>query len=309
MHGSEGELWAAVDVGTNTVLLLVARPERGGGLEVHEETCRTPRLGEGLAQRGRLGGEASLRALGVLREYAGRLRQLGVPPGRTRVVATAALRRAQDAREFVQRVQAECGLVLEVIGEEEEAALAHLAVAGEPGAAPAAVLDVGGGSTEYTRADGSLRRSAPVGAVVLSERFGADAAGFAGLLEAARAACAVFPESDASGEALVLLGGSAVNLAAREGGFERFDPRRAEGRAIDAASAGRWAADLAALPLEQRLRLPIERERASILPAGLACAAAALERVRPASVRVSGRGLRYGVLRDLIARADGPAAG
>jgi exopolyphosphatase/pppGpp-phosphohydrolase len=97
----------------------------------------------------------------------------------------------------------------------------------------------------------------------------------------------------------VLLGGSAVNLACLEQGFERFDPQRAEGARIAPAAAACWAERLARLTLEQRLGLALERERAGILPAGLACAAAALERLAPAALRVSGRGIRYGVLRQL----------
>lgn len=295
--------FAALDIGTNTVLLLVARPAAPGGLAVLEEHCRTPRLGAGLARHGRIESESAERALQALGEFAGRLAALHVPREHTRAVGTAVLRRASNAAEFVAAVRARTGLEIEVIGAEEEAELAHLAVAGELAGARAAVIDVGGGSTEYTRADGTLRRSAPLGAVVLSEQHPSHGTALAEeLLAAARLACAHFPAGDARGEDLVLLGGTALNLAALERGFERFDPERAEGAQVGLEAALRWTRELARRTQEQRLLLPIERERAGILHAGLACLAAALERVEPARLRASGRGLRYGVLRALLAR-------
>ena len=298
MRPSANEYFAALDIGTNTTLLLVARLDAAGSLEVLEEHCRTPRLGEGLARSGAIAPAAAERALEALAFFAERLRELGLPAARTRAVGTAVLRRASNAAEFVARVRARTGLAIEVIGEEEEAHLGQLAVAGELAGARAAIVDVGGGSTEFGSADGALRLSIPIGAVVLHERFPAPA-DFAALEQAAREAALRLPENGAAGEECVLLGGSAVNLACLEQGFARFDPARAEGVRIAPDAAARWARKLAALTLAERLELPLERERAEILPAGLACAAATLERLAPTALRVSGRGIRYGVLREL----------
>ena len=298
MQRGEREAFAALDLGTNTLLLLVARAGEGGALEVLEDHCRTPRLGEGLARSGAISPAAAERALEALEFFAVRLRALGLPRERTRAVGTAVLRRASNAAEFLERARARTGLAIEVLSEEEEARLGHLAVAGELRGGRAAIVDVGGGSTEFTSADGELRLSIPIGAVVLSERF-ESAGDFAALEAEARRAAQGFPARGAAREACVLLGGTSVNLACLERGFERFDPERAEGSRLALEAAGRWAARLAALPLARRLELPLEPERAAILPAGLACAAAALERLEPASVRASGRGLRFGVLREL----------
>ncbi len=303
MHAADTPLFAALDIGTNTMLLLVGRAGPAGELVVVEDHCRTPRLGAGLATSGGIEPAAFERGLDVLQEFATRLAALAVPAARTRAVGTAVLRRARNAPEFLAAVRARTGLVLEVLREAEEAELAHLAVAGELRGSSAAVIDVGGGSTEYTSADGRTRLSAPVGAVVLSEAHpGHSREVVEALQRAAAAACTRFPEGDARGQPLVILGGTAVNLAALEGGFERFDPERAEGARVDPGAAARWADRLGLLLPEQRLRFPIERERAGILHAGLACLAAALGRVQPREVRASGRGLRYGVLRALLAR-------
>jgi exopolyphosphatase / guanosine-5'-triphosphate,3'-diphosphate pyrophosphatase len=301
MPATDAPTWAALDVGTNSVLLLVARAGPSGALEVLEDHCRMPRLGEGLARSGRIGPAAAQRALEALEFFGARLRALGQPQERTRAVGTAVLRRARNAAEFVEAARARTGLSIEVIDEAEEARLGQLAVLGEIAPARAAIVDVGGGSTEFTSADGRLRLSIPIGAVVLCERFPA-AADFPALCAEARAAAAAFPARAAEGEECVLLGGTAVNLGCLEQGLDRFDHLRAEGLRIELGAARRWAERLAALPLERRSALPLEPERAAILPAGLACAAAALERLAPAGLRVSGRGLRYGVLRDLAGR-------
>ncbi|MBK7645546.1 MAG: hypothetical protein IPJ19_21355 [Planctomycetes bacterium] len=291
--------WAAIDVGTNTVLMLVGRVDAAGRIEVGEDHCRTPRLGEGLARSGCIAPAAAERGLRVLEEFARRLRELGLPAERTRAVGTAVLRRAANADEFLERARARSGLALEVLSEEQEARLSHLAVAAERPGSRTAIVDVGGGSTEFTGADGSARNSIPIGAVVLAESF-PRAEDFDALLATARRAAQALPEAGAAGETCVLLGGTAINLACLESGLERFDHAAVEGSRVRPEAAERWAERLARLPLERRLELPIERERASILHAGLACAAAALERVRPAEVRVSGRGLRFGLLRELF---------
>jgi exopolyphosphatase / guanosine-5'-triphosphate,3'-diphosphate pyrophosphatase len=228
--------------------------------------------------------------------------QLGLPERRTRAVGTAVLRRASNAAAFVAHVRDRCGLALEVLSEEDEAHLGQLAVASELAGARAAVLDVGGGSTEFSSADGSIRLSIPIGAVVLAERH-PGSSGFAGLLAEARAAAQRFPAQGARGEICVLLGGTAVNLACLALGLAAFDHRRAEGAEFEPGLALHWAEELQARSLEQRLAAPIERERAEILPAGLACLAASLERIAPARARASGRGLRFGLLRALAVAA------
>ena len=84
-----------------------------------------------------------------------------------------------------------------------------------------------------------------------------------------------------------------------------FDSGQAEGVRLAPLAASRWAERLAGMPVEKRLELPLESERAGILPAGLACAAAALERLAPDLLWTSGRGLRFGVVRELW-RSGGP---
>lgn len=304
-----GELAAAIDVGTNTVLLLVGRRAPDGGLEVVLDRCETPRLGRGVAARGTLAPDSAQQTLEVLRSFAADLARLGVAPARVRAVGTAVFRRARDAPAFVARVRVETGLPLEVASEAEEARLAYVAVVGAAlGEKPAdtLVIDVGGGSTELVSHGGATRLSAPVGAVVLGETFGLEhaltAPRFAELCAAARTACERFPADAgrAPGGEVVVLGGSAQNLAALVLGLERFDHERAEGAHATAADAFTWAERLARVEPAERLRWPIEPARAEILPAGLVCIGATLERIGRERARLSGRGLRFGLLQGAL---------
>jgi exopolyphosphatase/guanosine-5'-triphosphate,3'-diphosphate pyrophosphatase len=144
--------YAALDLGTNNCRLLIARAQ-GDGFVVIDAFSRIVRLGEGLAASGRLSDAAMDRAVAALAICADKLRRRNVTLVRS--VATEACRRAINGRDFVERVQAETGIRLEIITAEQEA---RLAVSGcqallEPGVGPALVFDIGGGSTELVLLD------------------------------------------------------------------------------------------------------------------------------------------------------------
>lgn len=297
------QLTAAIDLGTNTALLLVARRTSAGGLEVVEELCRTPRLGSGLARRTTLDPEACARAQAVLQEYRARLAALGVDLSRVRAVGTACLRRATDGAAWAQHMRTVTGVPLEVLSEEDEARLSALAVSAEGVGPEAVVIDVGGGSTEVGCEALDLRQSRPMGAVVLTETYlGAEPlqpGGYPALWAHAQAQAEHFPRGIAAGRPVVAVGGTGVNLACLQAKLTRFDPHAVEGAELDAHSVAALARDLASLSLDERRALPIEAERAEVLPAGLACLAATLEQLSASRFRITGRGLRYGVIRDL----------
>src|SRR3984885_6202762 len=119
-----GQLYAALDLGTNNCRLLVATPVRQG-FRVVDAYSRIVRLGEGLSQTGRLQPAAMDRALDALKVCADRIRRRGAP--QVRAIATQACRTAENGAEFVERVARETGLKLQVITPREEA---RLSVAG-----------------------------------------------------------------------------------------------------------------------------------------------------------------------------------
>jgi len=302
---------AAIDLGTNTALLLVARSAPGRGLEVLAQDCEAVRLGERRASAGEgaplsLAPEAVERTLNALANFKTRAMNLGVAPERLRVTATAVLRRASDAAAFVQRCEEELGLRVDILSGAEEGRLGRSAL-GSSGAEEWVTLDVGGGSTELA-GDGPLEQiSAPVGALVLTERFlgmGSSAplepGGAPGLWEHVRRSFECFPEGFARERTVVLLGGSASNLACLEKGLEQFDPLQVEGTRVDVGAARAWAERLIDMSPADRERLPIESQRVEILPAGLVCIAAGLERIGARNARISALGLRHGVALELL---------
>lgn len=292
--------------------MTIGRAGAAGELEVLEDLCRTPRLGAGLASSGALSPAAVERGLAVLAEFAARLRELGIGHERVRAVGTAALRRAANAREFVAAARERTGIAIEVIGGDEEARLGFAAVAAESASADLAIVDVGGGSTEVVCDRGRSRKSTPIGAVVLTERFLGERADLAwpdaqwsSLLREIELGCRELDERfgqprDGRAVEVVALGGTGANLACLVLSLSRFDVGAAEGRRLSTRDARRWSETLRALDVPERLRLGIERERAAILPAGLACLAGALDRGAVQEFRVTGHGLRYGVLRELV---------
>ena len=308
---SRTEPVAAIDVGTNTTLLLVAVRETAGELVVIEDACETTRLGQGLAASGSLQPEAVERTLECLERFARRARECGVSDDRLRVVSTAVLRRASDASQFVDLARDRLSLEVEVLGEREEARLGYAAVSRASGRSDVVVVDVGGGSTEVVLDGGRSRTSAPFGALVGTEGYlgmGGRSPRFPGglpaLERAIRAAFEVFPEGGARESGAVLLGGTGANLACLGMQAEGFDPERVEGYRVATAQAGEWARRLQGMSLEQRLHLPIEEDRAEILPAGFLCVALAAQRIGARELMVSGRGLRFGVAMELL---DGAA--
>ena len=290
---------AVVDLGTHSCLLLVAERGPNGELEVLEDHCEVPRFGAGLDKSGVLSDEAVARVERVLADYARRAAALGC--ARLFVGGTAALRRAGNQAAVLARLT-KPGIEIEVLSEEEEARLGWTAVAqGNP---RTSVVDVGGGSTEVVARGAKLLRSVPVGAVVLTERC--QDLGWEALYAEARAAIAGLAAFDSQEFELqaepdwVALGGTPSNLAALELGLERFDHLAVEGAVLQTESALRWGQRLAGLSLEERCRLPIEAPRAAVLPAGLACLGATLSAFGVLTFRVSGRGLRYGLMDDLL---------
>lgn len=306
---------AAFDLGTNTFLALVAEFDERGELRVLDDAFLTPRLGAGLARTGRIDEQAMARAIEALRELAARVRAHDVAADSVRAVGTAVFRRAQNAREFVERARRECGLEIEVVSGEEEGALSYAAAlsalraAGDdPIVTPGerldvGVIDVGGGSTELAWAGGRRRVSASIGALVLTERYlgarsdGAwpDSEWVALRREVAEAVAGTQAPDPAGVRSIVALGGTAANLAALEHGLARFEPARTEGLRVTCSGAGEWAERLRRVDVARRCEWPVEASRAAILPAGLVCLEAALTAFGGAEGRASGRGLRYGL--------------
>jgi exopolyphosphatase/guanosine-5'-triphosphate,3'-diphosphate pyrophosphatase len=169
--GAAGERLAAIDCGTNSVRLLVAEADGAGGFTTIERLMRITRLGQGTNASGRLAPEAVERTLTVLREFRTVMDDLGVPAGRVRITATSAARDASNRDDFFGPATEIVGAGPELLSGEEEGRLSFVgATTGlDPSLGPFLVVDIGGGSTEFSLAEGSV--SVDVGCVRLSETY------------------------------------------------------------------------------------------------------------------------------------------
>ncbi len=168
---------AAIDCGTNSIRLLVADldPETGALTDL-DRRMEIVRLGQGVDRTGRLAPEALERTFAACRRYAEAIAGFGVPPQRTRFVATSASRDAENRAEFVRGVVDILGVEPEVITGDQEAEFSFTGATGELDrgtfAPPYLVVDIGGGSTEFVLGDETAEaaRSVDVGCVRLTER-------------------------------------------------------------------------------------------------------------------------------------------
>ena len=317
-------VYAALDLGTNNCRLLVAVPGRPGQFRVIDAFSRIVRLGEGLTANGRLGEAAMDRAVEALKICADKLRQRTVR--RARLIATEACRTADNGAEFLARVKAETGLSLEIIDRRTEA---RLAVSGcgslvERDTDGIVLFDIGGGSSEIALVDVSRQRtprlanhivswtSLPVGVVSLAERFGGrdvTRAVFKAMVDDVTGMLGAFDGRHrlahlTSGSRFHLLGtsGTVTTLAGVHLGLERYDRRRVDGLWMDRPNVDSMIEKLLGWDFEARVANPcIGADRADLVLAGCAI----LEAIRgiwPSErLRVADRGLREGILSELMA--------
>jgi exopolyphosphatase / guanosine-5'-triphosphate,3'-diphosphate pyrophosphatase len=297
---------AAIDVGTNTVLLLVAE-RRGTAFVPLLERAEITRLGRGVDASGRLDASAIRDTVAVLAEYARQARALGAAD--IVCVATSAARDASNGADFFEAARAAADLVPEVITGEEEARLVYESAWRDfgSGGAPLAVLDVGGGSTEFTHGvgpDPAGRTSLQVGAVRLTERHVREDPVSAAELAALRAAAreALRPLSGMAlpaGGRLVGVAGTVTTLSAVAQALPAYDAEKVHGAMLPLADAEALVARLAALPVKGRAALPgMEPKRADVILAGALVVAEAMRATGFDRLTVSDRGVRWGLLHD-----------
>lgn len=270
----------AVDLGTNTTRLLVGRVEDGRVEELHRET-RITRLGEGVDARGRLLPVPIARVRNALSDYRRTAESLGAE--RTLLVATSAVRDAENGEAFLGEIEWSYGFATRLLSGEEEAELTQRGVGGlEPGTL---LVDIGGGSTELVLDD--FNTSLPLGSVRFTERHGDDAAAS---VAAARALLPDLEPQDAVGVAATI-----TSLAALDLGLEHYDRERVHGHLLTRGGARAQLDRLAALPLEERRRVPaLDPERAPVIVAGAAILLAIFDAYGLEAIRVSERDLLDG---------------
>jgi exopolyphosphatase/guanosine-5'-triphosphate,3'-diphosphate pyrophosphatase len=322
-HPNDLPVFAALDLGTNNCRLLVAVPGRPGQFRVIDAFSRIVRLGEGLVTSGRLSEAAMDRAVEALKVCGDKLRNRSIE--KARLIATEACRSAANGAEFLARVKAETGLTLEIIDRQTEA---RLAVSGcgslvERDTEGVVLFDIGGGSSEIALIDVRGQRSPrlashivawtslPVGVVSLAEKFGGREVtreSFAAMIGHVRSL--LDSSSGRNGLDHVMHGGkfhllgtsgTVTTLAGVHLDLDRYDRRRVDGLWMDGGSVDRMIEKLLGWDFQQRVNNAcIGADRADLVLAGCAI----LEAIRgiwPAErLRVADRGLREGILSELM---------
>ncbi len=295
-----------IDIGTNTVLLLIARQDEGGQIETIIDLQRTPRLGKDVDARRVLGRDAIDRVLGVLSEYRPLLDQHRVE--RIVVAATSAVRDAANRETFCNMVLKAIGREVEVLSGDEEGRWTFLgALSGLTGVQNATVIDIGGGSTEVTSGtpEGINHAiSLDLGAVRLTERFLRHSPPLADELREMdswlHGQLAVLT-SHSPGTQLIGVAGTATSLAVLDRGLPAFDRNAVAGHMLSLARIETLYKELRMRSaLEIRGMSQVMEGREDIITAGTAILLSIMGRLGAGALTVSERGIRYGLaLREL----------
>jgi exopolyphosphatase/guanosine-5'-triphosphate,3'-diphosphate pyrophosphatase len=328
--------YATIDVGSNSVLLLVAEKTSDGFVTV-EDRAELTRLGDGLQQTGKLSDLAMERTVQAIIELVRTAVEehdvLGIA-----AVGTEALRAAVNGQELVRRAAEEATITIHVVGGEEEARLSFLAVRSGLGVgdAPVAIFDVGGGSTELIlgRYGGmERRRSLRLGGLALTERFLRSDPVAPGELDRLRAhvdevlaavdpgpapqqaeqAAAAEVEGGGAGPGVpswrrpstemarkvVGIGGAVTTLAAVSMALEPYDPNRVHGSSLSLEEVRRQVQLYLGQTVEERRALPgLHPRRADTILCGAVITEAMMARLGVEALIVSDHGIRHGLMED-----------
>ncbi len=306
-------LRASIDLGTNTCLLLVAEVSAPtvSGIRIQEDLSTIVRLGQGVDGARKLHPDAIARTLECLKAYSAQVKAHGINPGDVVAVATSQARDAKDGAEFFARVKSETGFEFKTLtGQQEAEATFKGALLPEMDPRTSRVIDIGGGSTEWTR-DPSLLDlpldsraiSLDLGSVRFTERyFGKDPHGAAQDEDFWSCQDAIDLElqkvsPSRVGEHLVACAGTATTLAALHLALPRFQREAIDGCLLTRGDLHRMVEELKWRNLAEKRAMPgMEEKRADVILAGAMILWRSMEVLGYKELTVSTRGLRYGVL-------------
>ncbi len=294
---------AVIDIGSNSILLLLASRAATGELTIVHDEASVARLAEGAAKRGSLSPEAVARALAVLERYVALASEHGVEREAIVAVATEGLRMVDNPQEFLEPAQALLGRSVQLISGQDEARLSYLSVALEVGdQTELRVIDIGGASTELAIGRGSTllgSQSHRIGSVRLSERFlvehppsRAALVDMEALIRETFAAQPLDPLGELHG-----LAGTVTTCAALMLGLRSYSRERVDGSRFPSETILALRDELATWPLARLQAEPVLGVgRADLVVAGATILAIALEHCGAHTLVVRDRGLRYALV-------------
>ena len=291
---------AAIDIGTNSVKLLVGRVTGQRVAPLLHRSMIT-RLGEGLQKSGEISPDAADRTIAALAELRALAQERGAEE--LQAVGTLALRAAKNGRAFVERAAREAGLEIRVLTGEEEAKLSFLGATGASRAPQVLGIEIGGGSTQVmvgTHSTLHASWSLPMGAVTLTEEFLKSDPPAAEEMTAMSAAIrrhlqTVVARVGTEGE-LVGIGGTVSAILTQLRKTDGVDPREFHQTSVSFETISALSIHLSLKTVADRERLGIEKGRADIITAGAWILTAAMSHLEASSLRASAHGLRHGLL-------------
>jgi exopolyphosphatase / guanosine-5'-triphosphate,3'-diphosphate pyrophosphatase len=302
----------ALDVGSNTVLMLVVETLADGSVRKLADLARITRLGRGVDATGKLHPDASAQTLAAIVEFVEQARALGAE--KILSVATAALRDAQDGADFIARVKARAGIELEIISGASEAELSWLAASRGLSLDPAdkvLIVDIGGGSTELIRSEPGRKLdpvSLQIGSVRLTERLVRHDPPNA--REATELRIAIDDALQTIGwdftpDVMVGIAGTVTTVCAVALGMANYDSATVHGHHLSHSEVLRVIGLFGAVPLEERKKLPgLQEGRADVIFAGAAILERVMGHFHLGEVIVSDQGVRWGLIWRERARAE-----
>lgn len=284
-------MYAAIDIGTNSVRLLIAEKHDNIIIPVCRE-ARMTRLGECLSATGRISHEALYRTAEVLTGYMDIICRYNV--NQITAVATSAMREASNSQELIDLVEEKTKLKIKIISGEEEAELSYLgATTGLGLIKGGVVIDIGGGSTEivFAQEEEIITNSTPVGAVRCTENSSTPTQIFAQLEQQ------LDRISTLENYQLIAVGGTATNLAAINQKLTNYDPDLIHGSQVSIEELGKIIFFIGGKSLAQRLAIPgLQPERADIIIAGLLILWVIMTYLNISTVTISEADLLYGII-------------
>lgn len=297
------ERYAVIDVGTNSVKLHVGELREDGSWTVVSDRAELARLGEAIAETGRISDAALDRTAATIAEMVAEARREKVKA--IAAVGTAGLRIASNGGQIVDAIHERTGVRIEVISGEEEARLAYVATitALGPIIGSVAVFDTGGGSSQFTFGTGKEvdeRFSVDVGAARYTEQFGLDQAVSEEIVGQAMQAIALDLErldGRETPETLIGMGGGMTNITAVAKGLQRYDAEVVQGAVIDTKEIDRQIELYRSRDADARRSIVgLQPKRAEVILAGACIIRTVMKKLTKDRLIVSDRGLRHGVL-------------
>ncbi|MBS1537553.1 MAG: Ppx/GppA family phosphatase [Bacteroidetes bacterium] len=292
---------AAIDIGTNTLLMTIAEVFPNGEMTILEDIHSIARLGQNVDSSGKINDEAQNRASEILLNYKKRCNELNIDV--IRAVGTSCLRDAINQKEVCHEFEHILGCPIEIISGDEEARLCFIGTVEND--TPTTVLDIGGGSTEIISGYGNeivFRKSLDIGAVRLTERFfkrlPASTNDVQSAFDEVRAIIGTIDKS--MFYPLRVVAGTPTTLAAICLGLEQYNVQKIHNYPLGTLSVHIVLRELLDSTLEEIIEMPgVHKGRADILTAGTLILHEFLHYTEQLKCIVSTKGLRYGILKEM----------